>query len=175
MHVVWPPVRTHTRPQATQMARPGYLPDSSRDRQIEPGPYQTADERERIVLRAVRCVQRWARGWLGRRRAAYLRACKQEREAFLRGQEQRAQRDAEEHRRREIQRRMHPRSAADFEVLYNELEAWRLQVGGGQWGMWGYAWPWGAEGAQPGAAWGGGEKVEWQEEVWGGGCAGGLG
>ena len=25
----------------------------------------------------------------------------------------------------EIQRRMHPRTAADFEILYNELEAWR--------------------------------------------------
>jgi len=23
---------------------------------------------------------------------------------------------------------MHPRTAADFEILYNELEAWRLQV-----------------------------------------------
>ncbi len=24
-------------------------------------------------------------------------------------------------------RRIHPRTAADFEILYNELEAWRLQ------------------------------------------------
>ncbi len=39
-----------------------------------------------------------------------------------------AQQAAEEHRRREIERRMHPRTAADFEILYNELEAWRLQA-----------------------------------------------
>ncbi len=43
-------------------------------------------------------------------------------------QELRAQKAAEEHRRKEIERRMHPRTAADFEILYNELEAWRLQV-----------------------------------------------
>jgi hypothetical protein len=33
----------------------------------------------------------------------------------------------EEHRRVEINRRMHPRSGKDFEVLYDELEVWRLQ------------------------------------------------
>lgn len=42
-------------------------------------------------------------------------------------QEVRAQQDAEEHRRKEIERRMAPRTAADFEILFNELEAWRLQ------------------------------------------------
>jgi hypothetical protein len=68
------------------------------------------------VLAATRTIQRWLRGWLGRRRADYLRRKKAEREAFLREQESTAQREAEEHRRREIQRRMHPRTAADFEV-----------------------------------------------------------
>ena len=34
---------------------------------------------------------------------------------------------AEERHKREIQRRMHPQSYEDFEILYNELEAWRLQ------------------------------------------------
>jgi hypothetical protein len=33
----------------------------------------------------------------------------------------------EEQRRIEINRRMHPRSSKDFEVLYDELEVWRLQ------------------------------------------------
>ncbi|GLC44145.1 Protein phosphatase 1G [Pleodorina starrii] len=115
------------REQATQMMRPGVLLDVTYDREVTPGRYQTADERDAIVLAATRCIQRWVRGWLGRRRAAYLRRKKAEREAFLREQELAAQAEAEEHRRREIQRRMHPRTAADFEVLYNELEAWRLQ------------------------------------------------
>lgn len=115
------------REQATQMARPGVLLDNDYDKEVTPGRYQTADERDEIVLRSTLRIQRWVRGWLGRKRAAYLRGKKMEREAFLRDQEARAQSEAEEHRRREIQRRMHPRTAADFEVLYNELEAWRLQ------------------------------------------------
>eukprot|EP00198_Chlamydomonas_reinhardtii_P001453 XP_001690789.1 flagellar associated protein [Chlamydomonas reinhardtii] len=109
------------------MARPGVLLDNDYDKEVTPGRYQTADERDEIVLRSTLRIQRWVRGWLGRKRAAYLRGKKMEREAFLRDQEARAQSEAEEHRRREIQRRMHPRTAADFEVLYNELEAWRLQ------------------------------------------------
>lgn len=92
-----------------------------------PGQYQTADERDEIVLRATMVVQRWTRGWMGRKRASYLRQKKMEREAFLMEQERKAAAEAEEHRRREIERRMHPRTAADFEILYNELEAWRLQ------------------------------------------------
>ena len=47
---------------------------------------------------------------------------------LLRLQEDSKQQEEAERRRYEIQRRMHPRSAADFEILYNELEAWRLQV-----------------------------------------------
>ena len=34
---------------------------------------------------------------------------------------------AEARHKIEIQRRMHPHSFEDFEILYNELEAWRLQ------------------------------------------------
>ena len=33
----------------------------------------------------------------------------------------------QERHKQEIQRRMHPQKRADFEVLYNELEAWRVQ------------------------------------------------
>ena len=38
----------------------------------------------------------------------------------------RERREREEHREREVQRRMHPKNGADFEILYNELEAWRI-------------------------------------------------
>ena len=34
-------------------------------------------------------------------------------------------RKADEAHKAEVHRRMHPRSATDFEILYNELEAWR--------------------------------------------------
>jgi len=32
----------------------------------------------------------------------------------------------EKKHKEEIERRMHPKTAKDFEILYNELEAWRL-------------------------------------------------
>ena len=41
--------------------------------------------------------------------------------------EEKQKSEAEERHKLEIQRRMHPHSYEDFEILYNELEAWRLQ------------------------------------------------
>ena len=32
----------------------------------------------------------------------------------------------EANHKEEIERRMHPKTAKDFDILYNELEAWRL-------------------------------------------------
>ncbi|KAJ9533131.1 hypothetical protein QJQ45_018218 [Haematococcus lacustris] len=115
------------REAGTQMERPGVVIDTSYDRILTPGRYQTSEERLEIVVRATRTIQRWWRGVRGRKRADYLRRKKAEREAFLREEESKALQAAEEHRRKEIERRMHPRTAADFEILYNELEAWRLQ------------------------------------------------
>jgi len=34
--------------------------------------------------------------------------------------------EEEQKRQVEIQRRMHPKKGKDFDILYNELEAWRL-------------------------------------------------
>jgi len=36
------------------------------------------------------------------------------------------QHDEEKKRKVEIERRMHPKKNKDFDILYNELEAWRL-------------------------------------------------
>ena len=34
--------------------------------------------------------------------------------------------EEEKKRKVEIERRMHPKKTKDFDILYNELEAWRL-------------------------------------------------
>lgn len=34
--------------------------------------------------------------------------------------------EEEKRHKEEIERRMHPKNPKDFEILYNELEAWRL-------------------------------------------------
>ena len=51
--------------------------------QMIPGRYQTSEERLQIVIAATCTIQRHVRGWFGRKRAAYLKKKKQEREAFL--------------------------------------------------------------------------------------------
>jgi hypothetical protein len=87
------------REAGTQMARPGLEPDDSSGRALTPRPYVSAREvgarREAAALR----IQRAARGWLGRRRAAELRALRSTREAFLEERDARRRGDAEETRR----------------------------------------------------------------------------
>jgi hypothetical protein len=72
------------REAGTQMERPGVVVDTTHDRVKTPGRYQTSEERLAIVTAATRMIQRWWRGYQGRKRAAYLRGKKAEREAFLR-------------------------------------------------------------------------------------------
>ncbi|KAG1658423.1 hypothetical protein FOA52_009605 [Chlamydomonas sp. UWO 241] len=125
--IVKPAVGQTVREAATQMERAGVLLDTTYDVEHVPGRYQTSEERLAIVAAATCVLQRHWRGTLARRRATQLRRHRDEREAFLVAEEAKARVAAEEHRRKEIERRMHPRTAADFEILYNELEAWRLQ------------------------------------------------
>lgn len=118
------------RESSTQMERglkQKVLIDTSKDKVMIPRPYQTSEERLAIVIAATCVIQRYWRGYMGRSKAAALKKSKTERDAFQQEQEAKAKQDADSHRKREIERRMHPRTAADFEILYRELEAWRLQ------------------------------------------------
>lgn len=67
------------------------------------------------------------RGWFARRVASELRRQLLEQQQFIQQQAELRAKEAEEARRKEIERRMHPRTADDFEVLHKELEAWRLK------------------------------------------------
>lgn len=44
----------------------------------------------------------------------------------MQARQQELQAEEETKRKVEIERRMHPKKGKDFEILYNELEAWRL-------------------------------------------------
>lgn len=72
-------------------------------------------------------IQRYARGYIARKQAAKLKHSRDELNEFLAKQAEREVHVAEKLRRSEVERRMRPRTTEDFEVLYNELEAWRLQ------------------------------------------------
>ena len=66
------------------------------------------------------------RAWFARRTANGLRKKRDDRDNELLTK-QADLRDKEEHEHKEeIERRMHPKKGKDFEILYNELEAWRL-------------------------------------------------
>merc|ERR1719378_1961901 len=71
-------------------------------------------------------IQCHARGMFARRRARQLRRERAERQELARREAERRQLEADLRHKREVERRMHPRSFEDFNVLYKELEAWRL-------------------------------------------------
>ncbi|CAD7695358.1 unnamed protein product [Ostreobium quekettii] len=72
-------------------------------------------------------IQRFARGAAARRRARRLRKLKQERDEFAGELERQQQHEQEEKRKYAVNRRMHPRTQEDFDLLHEELEAWRVQ------------------------------------------------
>jgi len=115
------------REASTQMDRTGIHLNEEADIEILPKPYETAEQFLKIKVAASIIIQCHIRGWSARRRAAYLKEKKEEKEIFLIEEEEKKRMAQEDHRRREIERRMKPRLASDFEILYDELEAWRLQ------------------------------------------------
>lgn len=115
------------REASTQMARKDLVLDGSQDVIVEPGPYMTAEEYERLKVEKAIEIQRWVRGWLGRRKADELRRLRDEREAFYHAEQERKGREKEEEESNERERRMKPRTASDFDKLYSELERWRRQ------------------------------------------------
>jgi hypothetical protein len=113
------------REASTQMERPGLSIDSSRDRVIVAGAYLSADQLDEIRWDKVMLIQRCWRGFVARQAAARIR------ESQLLEAEEAARAEAEAHaaemeqHRKEVERRIHPRSAKDFAALYGEIEAWR--------------------------------------------------
>lgn len=104
----------------TQVDRPGVWLSEADDRHIAPLPYFSADEYEALRLEAALQVQRFTRGYFARRRAAALVAEAQA--AAKAAAELSAQRraEAEARHKHEVQRRMHPRTEADFETLFKD-------------------------------------------------------
>eukprot|EP00908_Phaeocystis_cordata_P015653 Transcript_2683.p1 GENE.Transcript_2683~~Transcript_2683.p1 ORF type:complete len:517 (-),score=265.92 Transcript_2683:76-1626(-) len=114
------------REAGTQMER-GHAQEEAGDVLITPLPYFDSDMLDDLRLQKAIDVQRYTRGWFARCQAAALRRQQAEEAAALAAAEAAQQREVQERHKREIQRRMHPQTFSDFEVLYNELEAWRLQ------------------------------------------------
>lgn len=112
----------------TQMDRPGLVNvDPRKDKEVRPGPYFDSemwlDERVRAAL----YVQCCARRWLAYKRRRHLKSVRDANDKELLDRQEEARKFEEAKHRDEINRRMHPRSAGDFGILYRELEMWRCK------------------------------------------------
>ena len=112
------------REAATQMKRKDLLLDDSRDVVVHTGLYMTAEELWALKERKAVVLQRYARG-MRARRLRDRRRVERDAASVARDEEERAAREKEERARaREIDRRMNPRTPADFHILRRELETW---------------------------------------------------
>lgn len=105
----------------------GLYMDTRKDKIIRPNKSyfsskMWAKEREDTTL----YIQCRVRSWFARKRAFQLRKIRDDKDAELRRRQEELQQQEEAKRKVEIERRMHPKKSKDFDILYNELEAWRL-------------------------------------------------
>ena len=94
---------------------------------LRPLPYFDSDQLAELRLEKAIDLQRYTRGWFARATATALLQAQDESFAQIAAAEEAQRSEAEARHAKEIQRRMHPHAREDFEILYNELEAWRLQ------------------------------------------------
>lgn len=94
---------------------------------LDAKPYKLAvdelQEREQAAL----SIQRVTRGFFARQTVAKMRIDLEKEKEEIQAQEKKVQDELEAKRLEAVERRRHPRTAADFKVLYDELSAWHWQ------------------------------------------------
>lgn len=110
----------------TQMEKPGLFIDTRKDKTIKPKTYFSSDQWKKQRWDRTLYIQCQIRGWFARRKAAELRKNRNDKDLELLRKQEELRKKEEETHKQEIERRMHPKKERDFEILYEELEAWRL-------------------------------------------------
>lgn len=109
-----------------QMEKPGIYVDTRNDKIIYPRKYVSSamwnKKREAITLK----IQCHVRAWFARRTANALRKRRADKDNELENKQADLRHKEEVEHKQEIERRMHPKKGKDFEILRNELDAWRL-------------------------------------------------
>jgi hypothetical protein len=105
----------------------GLYMDTRKDKIIKPNKNyfsskMWAKEREDTTL----YIQCRVRAWFARKRAYDLRKKRDDKDAELQRRQEEMRITEEKKRKVEIERSMHPKKGKDFDILFNELEAWRL-------------------------------------------------
>lgn len=113
-----------TRESGTQMERVGLHLSEKGDRPLEAGVYVTAEEywfeREGRVV----TIQRYWRGYSARVLMWRMQEQRWVRQQAKQAAQKKSEIAAAETLARQTQRRLNPKTAADFEILYNELRSW---------------------------------------------------
>lgn len=112
---------------STQMTKPGVFVSRIEDKLLTPRPYQTADEKEAIIVKSVIVIQKYFRRWLAKKKFNRLKTAFDDRLRWEKEKENERIRDIENRRQIDINRRLNPRTKDDFEILYSALEKWRLE------------------------------------------------
>lgn len=113
------------RESGTQMERIDLSIDNRRDISKTAGKYMTADELHLIQKTKTVVIQRYWRGYMARCRADGIRQRNREYQSNLLQEETIRIEKLKNERDEDMKRRLHPSSNMDFEILYNELDAWR--------------------------------------------------
>ncbi|CAH8590618.1 unnamed protein product [Schistosoma rodhaini] len=112
---------------STQFSKPGFFVSNSQDRVQTPGPYETADEYLARVLTKVIIIQKYLRRWLAKRRVARLKKIRDDYIAWEKSQSEKYKNEIDRRVAHDFERRLHPKTVADFDRLYNALELWRKE------------------------------------------------
>jgi len=114
-----------SRESGTQMSRPDLYLDGKNDKFLRPKPYFTAAELAELKERMVLQLQCAWRCYVSRVRTQKKRDQLEERQRLIDEANQKKKQEEAELKQRNFERRKHPRTIEDFEILYNELESWR--------------------------------------------------
>uniref|UniRef100_A0A5K3EHT1 IQ and ubiquitin-like domain-containing protein n=1 Tax=Mesocestoides corti TaxID=53468 RepID=A0A5K3EHT1_MESCO len=110
---------------STAMSKPGFYVSNLEDNVVSPRPYETADDLEKRRNLCALKIQCCVRRWLARRKVARLRKLRDEYIRFLEDKEAEYQRRKIERFDRDYDRRVQPKTRADFDRMFNALEQWR--------------------------------------------------
>ncbi|CAD7926380.1 unnamed protein product [Amoebophrya sp. A25] len=115
-----------TRETGTQMPKQGvaYVSEKT-DKVLYGSSYFSSGDLLALRLEKIQIIQSHARGLFARKRARMLRQRRDEMAQKATQDSERRELEAELRHKREIQRRMHPRTYEDFDILHKELEMWR--------------------------------------------------
>ncbi|KAJ4444808.1 hypothetical protein ANN_06605 [Periplaneta americana] len=120
-------VQNTTYDVGTQMCKEDHYIPCQNDRILQAGKYRTAEELQRCAHldRKAIVIQRHWRGCMARRRFAKMKKEHQEFLFWEKEEGKRASRERDERIRKELVRKIFPRTRADYEMLYAMVENWR--------------------------------------------------